>query len=95
MFESFDGVVFPTEFEKVALSSLAKSYKHSIIPHGVDLDEMQSVVVDSNVASVLESDESYQLRAVFCGNLSMYKGMQHLLRAISILKNGGHQFNSM
>jgi len=89
IFESFDGVISPTEFEKAALSPFTRSCKHSIIPHGVDLEEMQSVVVDSNVTSMLKSDESSQLRAVFCGNLLKYKGVQHLLRAISILKNRG------
>jgi glycosyltransferase involved in cell wall biosynthesis len=89
IFESFDGVVSPTEFEKAALSPFTGSCKHSIIPHGVDLDEMQSVVVDSSVTSMLKSDESCQLRAVFCGNLLKYKGVQHLLHAVSILKDGG------
>lgn len=50
---------------------------------------MQSVFVDSDVAGMLDSDESSQLRAIFCGNLLKYKGVHHLLRAISILKDRG------
>jgi len=89
IFRSYDGVIFLTEFEKATLSPFVRFCEYSVIPNGVDLDEIQSVVVDDSVTDLMCEDESVNMRAVYCGNLLKYKGVQHLLRAISILKDRG------
>jgi glycosyltransferase involved in cell wall biosynthesis len=89
IFDSFDGAIFMTEFEKAALSPFVRFCKTSVIPNGIDLNEIRSVVVDGRVVDMVCSDESPKLRAVYCGNLLKYKGVQYLLRALSILKEEG------
>jgi glycosyltransferase involved in cell wall biosynthesis len=89
IFGSYDGVIFLTEFEKATLSPFVRFCEHSVIPNGVDLDEIRSVVVHGSITDLLCADERVHLRAVYCGNLLKYKGVQYLLRALSTLKNVG------
>ena len=86
---SFDGIICTTEAERRILMRETGTTPIMVIPNGVDLDEIQSVVVDGSITDLLRADERFQFRVVYCGNLLKYKGVQYVLHALSILKEGG------